>query len=362
MNISKTPPRQAPGSETPASPLNTSSQRPYGSLPRSQSNGYIELSASQRAIAREYRNPRSAKPGEALSLACADKNHFAHDGAIAICEAWRPKFKVVKLPPTDPTFANSFWQVPPTSKAGGATEDDGDFFAEPAEDTEKREAKDLAARNTQPEAELPEHDGSLAYLDLARKHPHLTSSERETLAEGIYRYGTYLARMKAVLREGCLVEDAANGFAAHAVRLMDKGKYQDKGTFRGWLSSVWASYHWQAITEKATLQRNTEKGLQYQRGEEGERPQAGRVFADVIENYEPSSDKDADSDASVTQSLLEQLLELYPKLPLFERRVLDGRLAGVSTEQIAQQESFSAKTIQEAWKRIQAKAQGVTNA
>ena len=338
---------------------NLSSQHCAQCLPHSQPTGFVELNASQLAVAHAYRKPRSANPGEALLLACADARHFYHDEALAIRDAWRPSFKVVKLPANDPIFEHSFWQVPPTSKASGATEDAEDFFAEPFEDTERKE---LAARNDTQEAELPEQEDSLAYLDLARKHPHLTSGEREALAEGIYRYGTYLARMKLVLREGCLVEDAANGFAAHAVRLMDRGKYQDKGTFRGWLSSVWAKYHWQAITQKATLQRNTEKGLQYRRGEEGERPEAGRVFADVIESYEPPREADADSDASVTQSLLEQLLDLYPKLPPFERRVLDGRLAGKRTEQIAQQESFSAKTIQAAWQRIQAKAQAVTNA
>ena len=201
---------------------------------------------------------------------------------------------------------------------------------------------------------------ALGYLKLARKHPNLTAQEREILAKGIIRYGTYVAkRTERVLITAGYVEDAANAFAKHAIRLMDEGKYEDRRTFRGWLSKVWRNYHWQYHTKQAAIQRSKEVGLQdwETEGSEDGRAEAGRVMADQVFANSKTSLQDALDDARDfrNQTLTAKLDQFQPLLTPEQHRILQQQLSGRTNEEIAERELISVSTLRQRRKEIETK-------
>ncbi len=229
---------------------------------------------------------------------------------------------------------------------------------EAAEKEEKKAVEEAAGEGGQEvertvveeDAEFKRQFDALRYLELAARHPHITVQEREQLAEGICRYGLHVAkRTERVLVTAGYAKDAANGFALHALRLMDRGKYQDAGTFRGWLSGVWRNYHWKKHTKEAARQRKSEVGIQRWKGdgEEG-RAEAGRVLEESL--------LDNASAGGLADSLDWRMLELVPMLTPEEKRILKLHLAGETYAHIASLEMVSTRTVQARLKGIQSKA------
>ena len=399
----------------------------------------IHRAKCQAAIARSHRKINSSRPDEFLSDACADPDHWQYDEAQAVLAAWRPTFTVVSRPASDPVWQNDSWQITPTVHMVDGEPvlgELGDFAfnlyeEQGTQDTIRKRELSLSAFQSigmdapydpdvpatpeakekfgflikpEPEAEeekverTGEEDpefkrqfDALGYLELAARHPHITPQERENLAEGIFRYGLHVAkRRERVLNSAGYLEDAVNGFAMHALQLMDAGKYKDTGKFRGWLSGVWKNYAWQNHTKEAVRQRDSEVGLQTWRGEGEEgRADAGRIREDAVfgSTARPASlfrswkskgeegdtnaetpkkpvffgDTDRTAEADSDDYLAAKLQELVPLLTTEERRILDRLLTGATHEQVASFEGISMKTVQARRRGIEAKARALVD-
>jgi hypothetical protein len=214
---------------------------------------------------------------------------------------------------------------------------------EPVADMERQQEQADTVQVVSTASAEPLH--SLAHLTIAARHPHINPQEREALAAGIFRYGRYLAAREQVLVTAGYVEDAANGFTVHVLRLMDESRYVDSGVFRGWLSSRWRDYHWKHHTKKAVSQRDNETGLQTWAPKEGEeyRAETGRKMLDLVLNTEADG---ADAEDYFSSGLAAKLPALMTEWTTLDKAIYRLLAEGFTQAETAAELGVSKKTVQ----------------
>jgi DNA-binding CsgD family transcriptional regulator len=297
---------------------------------------------------RNHRAVESRHPFSNLAFACVEETGERLEHACAVRDSWKTHLAVRLIDVDD-----SFWlNVSRTATQQWVEDED--------ESTGDDVGGILPAVSPQRKNDL----GS-DYLELAARHPNITEDERNSLAAGIFKYVRILGFSQELLRRTSLVDDAANAFALHVLTLMDEGKYRDEGTFKGWLSKVWSTWHWREFTADVAEEQKKFLGLQtWNRDQDDERAEFGRVVADEIPDFVPEEKHEGSAFLSVRDHEMDakaarfhrKYNEVLHTLTPAERRIVERKLEGATDGEVAGEAGISTKTVQRRLKAIESKA------